>query len=108
MRVALAVLLGWLLFVPATASALNPGECARLMKQIHHLNTMRDQARARNNDLWEDRMVYQTDLLRDRYDARCEGFADDDRSMRIAVQALANVMKISAEAAAKFFTMGAF
>jgi hypothetical protein len=108
MKAALAILLGWMLLVPVSASALNPGECSRLLKQIHHLNTMRDQARARNNDMWEDRMVYQTDLLRDRFDARCEGFADDDRSMRIAIQTLANVMKIGAEAAARFFTMGAF
>ena len=46
MRVALAVLLGWMLLVPASASALNPGECARLMKQIHHLNTMTKEALA--------------------------------------------------------------
>ena len=58
--------------------------------------------------MWADRMQFQTDLLRERYDDRCDGFADDDRPIRKAVADFAKVVKIGAKAAAKFFTMGAF
>jgi hypothetical protein len=52
-------------------------------------------------------MQFQTDLLRERYDARCEGFAEDDRLIRQAIADFAQVLKIAAKAAAKFFTAGA-
>jgi len=108
MRITLAIALGWMLLAPTTASALNPSECARLLKQIHHLNGMHERAQSLGNSMWADRMQFQTDLLRERYDDRCEGFAEDDRAVRAAVATIATVVKVGAKAAAKFFTMGAF
>ncbi|MFQ5415598.1 MAG: hypothetical protein ACE5FL_00985 [Myxococcota bacterium] len=108
MKLALAIAMGWLLLVPAPASALNPSECARLLKQIHHLNSMHQRAEARGNEMWSGRMQFQADLLRERYDDRCEGFAEDDRALRAALEGVAMVLKTGAKAAAKFFTLGAF
>jgi hypothetical protein len=108
MKILLAIAVGWVLLAPISASALNPGECARLLKQIHHYKGMEDRAAQLGNEMWEDRMREHTDLLRERYDARCEGFAEDDRPLRQAVADFARVLRIAAEGAAKFFTMGAF
>lgn len=107
MKILLGIAVGWVLLVPLSAEALNPSECARLLKQIHHHMTMQKRAEDLGNAMWSDRMQLQTDLLRERYDARCEGFAEDDRPMRKAVADMAKVLKIGAKAAARFFTMGA-
>ena len=108
MKILLAIAVGCALLVPVSAAALNPGECARLMKQIHHYKSMHERAAELGNEMWAGRMLFQTDLLRERFDDRCEGFAEDDRVMRQAVADFAKVLKIAAKAAAKFFTMGAF
>jgi hypothetical protein len=108
MRITLAIALGWTLLAPIPAAALNPGECARLLKQIHHFNGMHERAEDLGNAMWSDRMQVQADLLRERYDQRCDGFAEDDRALRQAVSTLATVVKVGAKAAAKFFTLGAF
>ena len=80
MKILLAIAVGWVLLAPISAAALNPGECAQLLKQIHHFKGMEDRAGQLGNEMWEDRMRSHTDLLRERYDARCEGFAEDDRA----------------------------
>lgn len=108
MRITMALALGWVLLAPMSASALNPSECARLLKQIHHFNGMHERAETLGNPMWADRMQFQADLLRERYDDRCEGFAEDDRAVRQAVATIATVVKVGAKAAAKFFTLGAF
>ena len=108
MKILLAIAVGWMLMAPSSAAALNPGECAQLLKQIHHYKGMENRAVELGNEMWADRMQFQTDLLRERYDARCEGFAEDDRALRQAVADMARVLRIAAEGAAKFFTMGAF
>jgi hypothetical protein len=107
MKVLLAFSIGWVLLLPATASALNPGECARLMRQIYHFRTMEQRADDLGNELYADRMLMQTDLLRDRFDERCPGFSEDDRLVRQAIADFARAMRIGAEAAAKYFSMGA-
>jgi hypothetical protein len=96
------MVLALVLLTPASASALNPSECARLLKQIYHYDSMRERANGLGNTMWSSRMQIQTDLLRERYDGRCEDFHDDDRALRAAM-----VLKVGAKAAAKFFTMGA-
>jgi hypothetical protein len=108
MKILLAIAVGGVLLTPISASALNPAECARLMKQIHHYKTMQVRAEQLGNEMWADRMQFHTDLLHERFDARCEGFAEDDRAMRQALADLAKVLKAGAKAAATFFTMGAF
>ena len=108
MKILLAIAVGWMLLAPSSAAALNPAECAQLLKQIHHYKGMEDRASQLGNEMWAGRMQFHTDLLHERYDARCEGFAEDDRLMRQAIADFAQVLKIGAKAAAKFFTMGAF
>lgn len=107
MRVTLALVMGWMLLMPASASALNPSECARLLKQIYHYDNMHERASGLGNPMWSSRMQFQADMLRERYDGRCEGFHDDDRALRAALEGVAMVLKVGAKAAAKFFTMGA-
>jgi hypothetical protein len=108
MKMLLAIAVGGVLLAPVSAAALNPGECARILKQIHQYKGMEDRADQMGNEMWAGRMQFQTDLLRERYDARCEGFADDDRPVRQAIADFARVLRIGAEAAAKYFSMGAF
>jgi hypothetical protein len=108
MKILLAIAVGCVLLAPIPAAALNPGECANLLKRIHHFKGMEDRAVDLGNDMWAGRMQFQTDLLRQRYDDRCEGFAEDDRAIRKAVADFKKVVKIAAKAAAQFFTAGAF
>jgi len=107
MKILLAIAVGCALLAPISATALNPSECANLLKRIHHFKSMGDRAAELGNDMWADRMQVQTDLLRERYDERCEGFAEDDRAMRKAVADFKKVLKVAAKAAAQFFTAGA-
>jgi hypothetical protein len=78
------------------------------MRQIYHFRTLEKRAETLGNELYADRMLAQTDMLRARFDERCEGFDEDDRLVRQAVADLARALKIGAEAAAKWFSMGAF
>jgi len=107
MKILLAIAVGCALLAPISAAALNPNECANLLKRIHHFKTMGDRAAELGNDMWADRMTFQTDLLRERYDARCEGFAEDDRGMRKAVAGFKKALKVAAQVAAQIFTAGA-
>jgi hypothetical protein len=107
MKILLAIAVGCALLSPASAAALNPAECARLLKQIHHYKSMEDRAAQLGNDMWAGRMQFHADLLLERYDDRCEGFVKDDRAIRRAIADFAKVLKIAAKAAAKYFTAGA-
>jgi len=93
MKILLAIAVGCALLAPISATALNPGECANLLKRIHHFKGMEDRAAELGNDMWADRM---------------EGFAEDDRALRKAVADFKKVVKVAAKAAAQFFTAGAF
>jgi hypothetical protein len=108
MKILLVIAAVCALLAPISATALNPNECANLLKRIHHFKTMGDRAADFGNDMWADRMQVQTDLLRERYDERCEGFAEDDRPVRKAVAEIKMVLTVAAKAAATFFTAGAF
>ena len=107
MKILLAISIGWVLMLPASASALNPGECSRLMRQIYHFRTLEERADDLGNEVYAERMLMQTDLLRERFDDRCPGFSEDDRLVRQAIADFARVMRIGAQAAAKYFSMGA-
>jgi hypothetical protein len=107
MKILLAISIGWVLLLPATASAINPGECARLMRQIYHFRTLENRADQLGNEIYAERMLMQTDMLRGRFDDRCEGFSEDDRLVRQAIADFARTLRIGAEAAAKYFSMGA-
>ena len=107
MKILLAIAVGWVLLAPVSAAALNPGECSRLMRQIYHFKTLEERAEQLGNPTYADRMEAQTDRLRERFDARCEGFSEDDRLVKQAVADFARAIRLGAEAAAKWFSMGA-
>ena len=107
MKILLVISIVWMLLLPAAASALNPGECSRLMRQIYHFRTLQQRADDLGNEVYAGRMLMQTDLLRERFDDRCPGFSEDDRLVRQAIADFARVMRIGAQAAAKYFSMGA-
>jgi len=108
MKILLAIAVGWVLLAPISAAALNPGECANLLRKIHHFQTLQERAERLGSEIYAERMLIQSDLLHERYDERCEGFAEDDRAIRKAVADFGKVLKYGAKAAAKFFTMGGF
>jgi len=95
MKILLAILATGLVLAPIPASALNPNECARLMRQVYHYRGL------------EARMGMQADLFQERYDMKCEGFSEDDRLVAQAMADFAKALKYGAIAAAKFFSMGA-
>jgi hypothetical protein len=107
MRILIAISIGWVLLMPSAATAINPGQCAQLMRQIYHYRALEQRADDLGNDIYANRMLMQTDLLRERFDVRCEGFSEDDRLMRQAMADFARIMRIGAAAAARYFSMGA-
>jgi len=108
MKILLAIAVGWVLLVPISAAAVNPGECANLLRKIHHFQVLEERAEHLGNETYAGRMEMQADLIRARYDVRCEGFAEDDRAVRKAVAEWAKVLKYGAKAAAKWFTGGLY
>ena len=108
MKLLLAITAGLVLLAPLSATALNPGECSRLMRQIYHFKTLEERAEELGNPTYADRMGAQTDMLRERFDMRCEGFSEDDRLVKQAVADFARAIRAGAEAAAKWFSLGAF
>lgn len=107
MKILLVIAVGWALLAPVSASALNPGECSRLMRQIYHFRTLEERAEQLGNPTYAQRMEAQTEMLQERFDMRCDGFAEDDRLVKQAVADFARALRLGAEAAAKWFSMGA-
>jgi hypothetical protein len=108
MKILLAIAVAGALLAPVSAAALNPGECSRLMRQIYHFKTLEDRAGELGNPEYASRMEAQADVLRERFDDRCDGFSEDDRLVKQAVADFARALRLGAEAAAKWFSMGAF
>lgn len=108
MKILVAIALALAVLAPVSANALNPGECARLMRQIYHYKMLEDRAAQLQNDVYVERMEAQQGLLQDRYDERCDGFSEDDHLIKQAVADFAKAVKVGAVAAAKWFSMGAF
>jgi hypothetical protein len=108
MKFWIAMVVGCVVLAPMSAKALNPGECSRLLRQIYHFKMLEMRAEELDSDVYADRMGMQQDVLRERFDQRCEGFTEDDRLMQQAMADFARALKLGAEAAAKFFSMGAY
>jgi hypothetical protein len=107
MKILLAILATGVVLAPIPASALNPNECARLMRQIYHYRGLEERAEALGHAEYEARMGMQADLFQERYDMKCDGFSEDDRIVAQAMADFAKALKYGAIAAAKFFSMGA-
>lgn len=99
----LAVALGLLL--PGTALA-DPADCGRLMNQIVHFEGMVERAEQLERDDWAQRTQRHVEVLEARLDERCPSFSARDEQQE-AARRFAELLKFAANAAAKFFTLGA-
>ncbi len=94
------------LLLAGVASA-DPPDCARSLRQINHYEAMVARAEQLGNEEWADKTQNHVDLLEDRLASRCPNYTDRDERQEIARQT-ARLLKIAADAAIKFFTMGAY
>ncbi len=101
---AFAVAIG--LLIPAVAAA-DPSDCGRLMYRIVHFEGMVERAEAAGKDDWAEKTQLQVDLLEDQLADRCPKFSARDEQQEAARQ-FALLMKVAADAALKFFTLGAY
>ncbi len=102
----------WLLITGALAVFLLPGvgaadppDCARMLRQINHFEGMADRAEDLGNEMWATKTQAHVDLLEDRLAARCPNYTARDEQQEIARQMM-RLMKVAADAAVTFFTMG--
>ena len=102
LALALALAIGLSVLMPATASA-GTVECRRLTRRVEHFTGMVERARARDNEMWEERTQQHLDVLIGRRAARCPEYAKDDSTMR----ALAALVRLAGRAALTYFTLGA-
>jgi hypothetical protein len=94
------------LLLPGVAVADSP-DCARLLRQIYHYEGMVDRADALDNEVWATKTQAHVDLLEDQLAVRCPQYSARDEEQEMKRQ-FANLMKIAAQAAVKFFTFGAY
>ena len=92
------------LLLPAAAAAGSPQLCARYARQIAHFESMREQAEARDNPMWEGRMSDHVESLRAQAQRDCPDLFTDDST----TEAMAALLKVAARAALTYFTFGAF
>ncbi len=101
---AIAVAIGFL--VPGVAAA-DPSDCGRLMYRIVHFEGMVERAEAAGKDDWAEKTQRQVELLETQLADRCPKFSARDEQQEAARQ-FALLMKVAADAALKFFTLGAY
>ncbi len=101
---ALAAAIGFLL--PGVAAA-DPSDCGRLMHRINHFEGMVDRAEALGSVDWAEKTQRHVDLLETRLADRCPAYSARDEQQEAARQ-MALLLKIAANAAVKFFTLGAY
>ncbi len=94
------------LLIPSVAAA-DPSDCGRLMHRIIHFEGMVARAEAVGKDDWADKTQQQVELLETQLADRCPKFSARDEEQEAARQ-WAQLLKIAATAATKFFTMGAY
>ncbi len=103
-----AIATGTLLaFMLAGVAAADPPDCARSLRQINHYEEMVERAEQMGNDEWADKTQMHVDLLEDRLASRCPNYTDRDERQEVARQ-VARLLKVAADAAVTFFTMGTF
>ena len=94
------------LFLPGAAAA-DPSDCGRLMHRIIHFEGMVDRAEELGKDDWAEKTQRHVDLLETRLDDRCPAYSARDEQQEAARQ-MALLLKVAANAAVKFFTLGAY
>jgi len=106
MKIAIATATLLALLLAGVASA-DPPDCARQLRQINHFEDMVARAEQLGNEEWADKTQMHLDLLEDRLASRCPNYTDRDERQEAARQ-FARLLKVAADAAVTFFTMGAF
>ena len=92
--------------LPGVVSADSP-DCARMLRQIYHYEGMVERADSMGNEVWAEKTQSHVDILEDRLAARCPNYSSRDEEQEIKRQ-FATLMKVAAQAAVKFFTLGAY
>jgi len=103
MRHAFGLIFALVLLVPLTATASNESECRYLSQQIAFFEMRADRADELGQDTWEERFESHVEELSERRSRKCPGFGADEQ----AQQAFMSLLKLGAQAALTYFTMGA-
>ena len=103
MRHAAALLIALTLLAPLTASAGSETECRYLSQRIAFFEGRAARAAALDNDVWRGRFESHLDELNDRRSRSCPGFGADEQAQR----AFMDLVKLGAQVALSYFTMGA-
>jgi hypothetical protein len=96
-----------LLIAAGPASAMDPSDCARMIREFQHYNEMLERAKASGNEVYINGMERHVTLIEGRLDARCPEYTADKRAIREAARQFAKLLKTAGKAAVTFFTMGA-
>jgi len=102
--IACSALLAALWAAPAGAATNSPAACVNLAHQLVHYDTMRERAADADNGMWLARIDQQIDALESQLSSRCP---DEARRVRNDQQ-LAELLRLAAQGAITFFTMGAY
>ncbi|MCH2170331.1 hypothetical protein MK489_06085 [Myxococcota bacterium] len=89
----------------STSDAVGPATCARFARQIQHYEGMVERSQALENELWSERTQAHVDRLRARAEPHCP---DLDNGAAAQARAFAQLVKVGAEVALRYFTFGAF
>jgi hypothetical protein len=99
------VLLALSLLLCASAAAAEPPQCRNLNGRIAHYETMLDRAKAADSDLWESRLGTQIGYLKNQ--RKLFNCPDKVGALEIALKEARALLKLAAQGALTFFTMGA-
>lgn len=103
MRHTLALLFVLVLLTPLAAPAGNEAECRYLSQRIAFFEGRVARASDLDHEVWQERFESHLDELSDRRSQSCPGFDTDER----AQQAFMDLVKLGAQVALSYFTMGA-
>jgi hypothetical protein len=111
MRMAAVLALIAVIALPTLAAAGGRNECRRLTRQLENFEAMHQRARERNRPMWEEGMYAQVERLKTHRAAECPEYAEEraaELEEREGAAAFVALVKTAAQAAVKYFTMGAF
>ena len=103
MRQVFVLICALVLFSPVAATANNVSECRYLSQQIAFFEMRAECADELGQDSWEERFEAHVEGLSERRSQKCPGFGADEQ----AQQAFMSLIKLGAQAALTYFTMGA-
>ena len=89
----------------SASGAVGPATCARFARQIQHYEGMVERSRELENELWSERTQAHVERLRTRAEPHCP---DLDNGAAAQARAFAQLVKVGAEVALRYFTFGAF